>query len=129
MEVFKAAGSGAGNMGRVCVRLGRSQKISYNGAAGPGHHPASSCMLFLCGCRAVPKAKLPVQKEKQKKNHHPNSSAHPSLDRLFLQLEILSFQCSARAWTETPCALLLAHLIPEKVSLFRAKIIHRVDVT
>jgi len=98
--------------------LGSSHKISYNGADGPGHHPASSRMLFLCGCRAVPKAKLSFQKEGKKKNTKPKSSDHPSLDRLLLRLEITQFQCSATAWTETRSAPHLANLVPEKASLF-----------
>lgn len=60
---------------------GSSQTSSYNSATGPGHHPASSRMLFLCGCRAVPKAKLSFQKGEEKKK--ATSSAYPSLAQLF----------------------------------------------
>lgn len=68
---------------------GSSQPSSYSSATGPGHHPASSRMLFLCGRRAVPKAKLSFQKGEEKKK--ATSSAYPSLAQLFffLQLEII----------------------------------------
>lgn len=44
----------------------------HSSAAGPGRRPASSRVLCLCGCRAVPKAKLPFQKGGKKKKINPH---------------------------------------------------------
>lgn len=123
MQVFEVAGSRAGNMGRVCVRLGTAgldahTKIVYDGATGPRHHPASSRMLFLCGYRAVPKAKLSLQKSKKKKTNKTNQVFSPSKSRLAFSAVGNRVVSAFSDSVDTHCAPLLANQVPGKVSLF-----------
>lgn len=87
-EVFEVAGSGAGNMGRVCVRL--AWKLSQNQLQGcswartpPSQQPCAF-PLWLQSC-SKSQAFIPHRREKKKikKEGKPKVSSHPSLDQLF----------------------------------------------
>lgn len=118
--------------GCVSGWLGSCHKISYSGVARPGHHPASSRVLFLCGCRAVPKAKLSFhtgEKKKKKKKLKPKASAHPSLDQLFFTagnciVSLFSYSTDADPclWLNWP--LKRCHFL----TCTRAKFIQKVDL-
>lgn len=75
--------------GCVSGCLGSSHKNQLQQHSQARTPPSQQPVPFLCGCRAVPKAKLSFHTggrgEKKKKT---KASAHPSLDQLFLQLKI-----------------------------------------
>lgn len=93
MEVFEVTGSGAGNMGRVCVRHGTAglEALTKSATTGqPGQdttQPAAVCFSFVVA-ELFQKPSFHSTKEGGKKKEKPKASAHPSLDQLILQLEI-----------------------------------------
>lgn len=76
-------------MGRVCVGLPWKLSQKSATAAQPGQdttQPAACAFpLWLQSC-SQSQAFIPHRRERKKKK--PKASAHPSLDQLFLQLEI-----------------------------------------